>query len=244
MNAPQKRGDQPVSEEDVQRCYIESIDDVPPAALNCIDLHCDFSFKNEDAFRKQTGDWGVAHIVAKHLGHVYRLGGFRAKLKQIDFGRELVELAKTVKHDFHGNVRYISYDQPSTHGSGDESTDVWIRELFRTAGIPGITPKPLNRKRGAGSKKIARILDTVWAWQQGYVHLVRGVGNNDPLVYQIINLGYTTHDDDIDAFSDSFHPSMYMAAPIFMDDENDVPWEQQWRPAYEPIEYDPDEDWI
>jgi hypothetical protein len=244
MNAPQKRTDQPVTEEHVKRCFIESLDEVPPAALNCVDIHADFSFKNEEAFRKQTGDWGVAHVVAKHLGHVYRLGGFRAKLKQVDFGRELVELARMVKNDLKANVRYISFDQPQTHGSGDESTNQWIYEIFRTAGISGITPKPLNRKRGAGSKKIARILDTVWAWQQGYVHLLRGVGNTDPLVYQIVNLGYTTYDDDIDAFSDAFHPSMYMAAPIFMEDENETPWEQQWRPAYQPIGTDfDDEDW-
>ena len=244
MNSPQGREDQPVKKEHVDKLWLDSIDQVPPQAKHAIDIHCDFSFKNATAFMRQSGDWGVAHVVAKHDGHVYRLNGIRAKLTQEAFGDELMKLVAWVKYDLKSHVRYISYDASTTQGSGDQSTDFWIHELFRAhPDLPRATPKSLDRHAGPGVKKVARILSTVWAWQQGFVHLIRGVSFNDPLIYQMCNIGFTEHDDDRDAFADSFHPEMYMASPVFSENE-DVPWETQWKPALQPLADDFDPDWI
>jgi hypothetical protein len=244
MNAPQKREDQPITEEMIRRCWIDSLDEVPAQAFNAIDIHCDFSFKNEEAFRKQTGDWGVAHVIAKHNGHVYRIGGMRGKLRQTDFGDQLMKLVSEVYYAHKSRVRYISFDQPSTHGSGDESTNEWIYSLFRAhPDLPRAAPKPINRKHGAGAKKVGRILDTLWPWSDGFVHLLRGAHGNDELIYQVLNIGTSPYDDDIDAFCDAFHKDMYQAAPLYANDEHEDDWSQVWKPAIMVEgEYDPWDD--
>jgi hypothetical protein len=240
MNTPAKREDQPVTEEHVRKCWMESLDEMPPQALHAVDMHCDFSFKNEEAFKKQTGDYGVIQVVAKYNGHVYRIDGFRGKLRQHEFGNEIVRLVRKVHHELKTKVRYISYDAPTTHGAGDHSTNEWIYGLFRlNPDLPQAAPKALKRSLGSGHKKVGRVLDTAWAWQQGYVHLLRGSRDVDALVYQILNLGSTPHDDDIDAFSDAFHKSMYDAPPVFGSYEEDEAWEKTWTPAVQIEAEDP-----
>ncbi|RLA43997.1 MAG: hypothetical protein DRQ97_11990 [Gammaproteobacteria bacterium] len=241
MNAPQEREDQPIVKKHIDACWIESLDEVPAPAMHHLDIQCDFAFKDGAAFLKQSGDWGVAHVVAKYNGHVYRIGGIRAKMKQEDFGEELMKLVAWVHYDLKARVRYITYDK-GIHGSGDKTMEFWIHELFRThSDLPRATPKPLDRRRGPRAKKVDRILSTVWAWTDGYVHLLRSAAHNDPLVYQALNIGFSSHDDDIDSFSDSFDEALYHASPVFMEGEDD--WGKSWQTAVEPVDPFDDEDW-
>jgi hypothetical protein len=225
MNAPHRRRDMPVKPEHI--LTFSNIGDLPPEAKHAIDLHCDFAFKDWEGFVNQTGDWGVAHVVPKAAGHVYRVNGFRGKLQQDDFGLELVKLVKWVEDFLKARVRYITYDASTTQGAGDQSTDKWLYSLFDRPDIRSVpAPLPIRRQRGPGVKKIARVLETVWAWQQGLVHLWDGAPDNQPLIKQMLALQFTSHDDDRDAFADAFNEKVYQGAPLIFDDRDDS--DEEW----------------
>jgi hypothetical protein len=75
--------------------------------------------------------------------------------------------------------------------------------------LPRFTPYPIRRMKQGNKTKLQRIMDQNWAWQEGYVVLVREADFNDPLIHQMLRQGYTEHDDDADAFADAFHEDLY-----------------------------------
>src|SRR6056297_331974 len=187
---PSARDDAPLTREMIDKLYVETMRDVPKEALHTIDIHCDFSFKDADAYQKQRGDWGVAHVVAKHGGYVYRINGFRGKLPQQEFGDRLVDLMAWVQFELGARVRYITYEQTMGHGSGDESTRLWMNQLFmKNPDLRRATPFPVRRHKQGNKTKLQRIMDTNWAWQEGYVVLVREAPNTYPLCYQMLKQG-------------------------------------------------------
>lgn len=207
---PAGRDDAPITWPIVDRLYIDSITDVPAPAMKTIDIHCDFSFKDAENYRKQQGDVGVAHLCAKEGGYVYRLGGFRGKYMQDQFGEKLMDLIAFVYYGLKSKVRYITYERTTGHGSGDESTRMWLHQLFmRHPDLPRATAYPIARYKQGNKSKLQRIMDTNWAWQEGYVVLCREAENNYQLCYQMVNQGYTLEDDDSDAFADAFHEKLY-----------------------------------
>jgi hypothetical protein len=210
MQKPSAREDAPITQRMIENLYVETISDVPRSALRTIDIHCDFSFKDAKAYKEQRGDWGVAHVCAKEGGYVYRIGGFRGKLMQPDFGKKLIDLMAWVQMELHSRVRYITYEQTTGHGSGDESTRLWLNQLFMAnPEIRRATPFPIKRNTQGNKSKLQRIMDTNWAWQEAYVVLVQEAPNNYQLTYQMLKQGYTKFDDDADAFADAFHEGVY-----------------------------------
>ena len=67
-------------------------------------------------------------------------------------------------------------------------------------------------------------MDTAWAWQEGWVRLCAEAPDNDELVYQISNIGYTKHDDSADAFAAAFDDKMYKVA-VRLEDPDEWSWE-------------------
>jgi phage terminase large subunit-like protein len=232
MNKPHAREDRPITEEHIERLWIESIDDIPSRAFNNVVIACDFAFKREEDALKGKGDWGVAHVGAIYNGYVYRLGGVRAKATQEEFGEMLVGLVEWVKYEFNGKVRKITYELQTGHGSGDESTRMWLSQLFnKHRDLGRIKPWPISRIRGKNRSKWQRIRNTSWAWQEGYVVLCKEAEGNDPLIYQMLNQNVARHDDDADAFADFFHESVYKKSQpgeINFDDEEEM--NERWVP--------------
>ena len=235
MNQPARRDNQPVTQEMVDRAFLPNLQSVPKRALKTIDIHCDFSFKSAEAFIKGSGDWCVAHVCAKDGGYIFRSGGYRGKPTQKGFGEELMKLVAWVYHDLGAKVRYITYDQLTGHGSGDESTRLWLHQLFMAnPDLPRAAAYPIKRQKGAGVKKLQRIMDSNWVWQEGYMVLVEEAPFNDPLIYQVLNQGYTEHDDDIDALCDATHEGLYKrtrAEDLPADVENISPQSRHWTPV-------------
>ena len=115
-----------------------------------------------------------------------------------------------VQHDLGSKVRYITYEQTVGHGSGDESTRLWLNQLFMAnPEIRRATPYPIKRHKQGNKSKLQRIMDTNWAWQEGYVVLVEEADGNYPLTYQMLKQGYSQYDDDADAFADAFNEGVY-----------------------------------
>lgn len=244
MNRPKANEAAPLKAKDIQKLYFTDIEDIPAQAWNCVDLHCDFSFKDIENYEKQRGDYSVAHAVASWQGHVWRFDGLRCKLMQDDFGEELMALVNTIKHTYDARVRFITYDQSATQGQGDKSTDYWIQGLFAKTKLMPAIPKPIRRNLGGNTKKIARVLSTVWAWQEGYVHLLKDAPHTKPLVYQMLNLGHTSFDDDRDAFANAFHDGIYQAGPLGHVDADD---DFDWTPALRVVggdDWEDDEEWL
>jgi hypothetical protein len=207
---PASRDDAPITQEMIDNLYIPSYQDVPRSALHTIDMHCDFAFKDADAYMRQRGDWGVVHVVAKEGGFVYRIGGWRGKVSQEEFGEKIIELMAWVQFELNSRVRYITYEQSMGHGSGDESTALWLNQVFmRHPDVRRSTPLSIRRHKQGNKSKLQRIMDTNWAWQEGYVVLCQDAPNNYPLTYQMKKQGYSQFDDDADAFADAFHESCY-----------------------------------
>jgi len=212
MNQPARREDAPITQDMIDRCWLPNLQAVPARAFKTIDIHCDFAFKDADNYRFQSGDWGVAHVVAKDGGYVYRINGYRGKDTQKKFGEQLIKLVSWVYMTYGTRVRYVTYEQSAGHGSGEESTRMWLHNLMMSyPDLPRFTPYPIKRLAGptASRGKMQRIMNQNWAWQEGYVILIEEAPFNDALVDQILNQGYTQHDDDIDAFADAFHEQLY-----------------------------------
>jgi len=229
-NLPTKREDAPVRQEHIDQLWIESLDDVPKRALrNCVIL-CDFAFKSQENAKKGRGDWGVAHVVAIDDGMVYRLGGIREKMKQKEFGQQLIHLIYWVQEQLNGRVRKLTFELQIGHGE-DDSTRFWLQSILREhKDIPRIVISPINRTKGKQQSKWDRIRDTAWAWQQGNVVLIEEAENNDPLIYQMLNIGNAPHDDDADAFADAFHAKVYKKASREAPDFDEAVDENQWMP--------------
>src|SRR6056297_2812243 len=85
-----------------------------------------------------------------------------------------------------------------------------MNQLFmKNPDLRRATPFPIRRHKQGNKTKLQRIMDTNWAWQEGYVVLVREAPNTYPLCYQMLKQGYSLHDDDADAFADAFHEDIY-----------------------------------
>lgn len=239
QNTPQKREDNPIQEIHIQTALgfpkPHSIAEVPRTGW--VDIHCDFAFKDADAYTKQRGDFTVAHVVVKHEGFVYRVNGYRGKPTQDMFGDELIRLATWAKNELKARVRFLSYDKLTGQGSGDKSTRMWIENLFRMH--PSLRVPHIIEINRAGRNKTNSILGTAWAWQEGWVRLCVEAPYNDPLVYQMQRIGYSPHDDDADAFADSFHPEMYKVSARFAEPD-DEDW--NWTPALVPFDWVDEED--
>lgn len=211
MNDPSGREDAPLSRQDIDECFFDNLDEVPKEAFRTIDIHCDFSFKDAESYSRQRGDFGVMHVVAKHGGHVYRIDGYRGKDTQKAFGQKLAKLVERVWMEHGRKVRYVTYEQTMGHGSGDESTLMWLHQVNQETNfdVPRFRGFPIRRMKQGNKTKLQRILDMNWAWQEGYVHLYSEAPYNDPLVYQMLNQGYSQYDDDADAFADVFTEGIY-----------------------------------
>lgn len=212
QNTPHKRRDNPVKE-----IHVETARGVPDRyslseapKLGWVDIHCDFAFKSAEAYLAQRGDWTVAHVVVKRNGLVWRLNGYRGKPTQDQFEEELIKLATWAKDHWQSRIRFLSYDRLTGQGSGDMSTQRWLQGLFRR--FSGLN-MPSIMEVARTKRKEEYILDTVWAWQNGMIRLCKEAPGNDQLIDQMLNIGYTTHDDDADAFAAAFHPDMYQSAP-------------------------------
>lgn len=213
MNKPASRDDSPVKQSHVDRLWIPNINAVPKRAFLRTDIHCDFAFKSAENYLRQSGDYSVFHVCPKDAGIVYRIHGYRSRDTQEEFGLKLLEAIRWLWDEYHAKVRYITYEQASGAGSGDESLRLWMNQLFATQpDYPRPLPYPIRRNKGANNTrgKLARIMNMNWAWQEGYVQLVEEAPHNQPLIHQVLNQGYTDHDDDADAFADAFHEELYI----------------------------------
>ena len=239
MNQPFKRKDNPIKEVHIEAALGTperwSIAQAPRTGW--VDIHCDFAFKNAEAYMKQSGDFTVAHVVSKLDGYVWRINGYRGKPTQDQFADELLKLAYWARNEWNARVRFLSYDRLTGQGSGDRSTEMWLQNLFRAH--PSLN-MPTVMEITRSKKKEASILGTAWAWQEGWVRLCKEAPYNDPLVYQMSRIGYTAHDDDADAFACSFHKDMYKVAKMVESEESKA-WD--WEPAV--LAYDEeDESWL
>ena len=239
QNTPQKREDNPIQEIHIQTAIGApkpwSIAQAPRTGW--VDLHCDFAFKDAEAYTKQRGDFTVAHVVVKDDGFVWRINGYRGKPTQEMFGDELIRLAYWCRNEMGARIRFLSYDKLTGQGSGDKSTQMWIQNLFRMH--PKLRTPTIMEINRSFKSKTSGILGTAWAWQEGWVRLCVEAPGNDQLVYQMQRIGYSSHDDDADAFADCFHPDMYkVSARIEDTDEDD--W--NWQPAITVVGFDEDDE--
>lgn len=225
QNAPQKREDNPIQPQHIAIARGTpdrwTIDHVPRVGF--VDIHCDFAFKSAEAYLKQAGDWGVAHVTVPNDGKVWRAHGYRGKVPQDEFGQQLIRLAHWAKNALNARVRFLTFDKLTGQGSGDQSTTRWLRNLFLMQpdlNIPTFMPISRNKR------KEQYILDTVWAWQEGWVRLVESAPGVSQLIYQMERIGYSDHDDDADSFANAFHPDIYRStARVEGPDEEGWNWE-------------------
>ena len=229
QNTPQKREDNPIQPHHIEIAVgtpeKHQIEDCP--RLGFVDIHCDFAFKSAEAYLKQKGDWSVMHVTVPYNGFVWRVNGWRGKVTQDMFGESLVKLATWARTDprLRARVRYITYDKLPGSGSGDNSIEKWIRNLFYQHGDLNMpTCLPIARTKA----KVDYILGTAWAWQEGWVRLCEMPGV-DQLVYQMSRVGYSPNDDDADSFANAFHPDVYRTTARVSGPDEDL-WD--WEPAF------------
>lgn len=201
MNQPAQREDAPVKAEHIELARMFSLDEVPMQARRCVDIHCDFAFKNLDSYISAKDDRTVAFACGKYDGHVYAVDGYTGFPTQDEFGDEFIKMMYRL-HDQGFRVRAVTFDKLRGYGSGDDSMGKWLRGLLaKHPDLPIPTIDALERTR----EKWDKILGTAWAWQQGYVHVLEGIPGSDALYYQMQRIYYADHEDEADAFSDAFH---------------------------------------
>lgn len=226
MNQPQKREDNPIKDYHIQRAWLDDFAQIPPQAMHNVVILCDFAFKDEEVYLRGKGDRNVAYVMCQYDGHVYLVDGISDDTLTMDqFGEQLIRLAYFVQNEMHARVHTVTFDQLRGHGSGSKATEKWLYQLFNRhpkLGIPRFLAIPRTKK------KTAKMLETAWAWQEGYVHVLRGVPGTERLMYQMQNIGYTSKDDEADAVSDIFHEELYRSSSLKARERGDG--DRRWTP--------------
>jgi hypothetical protein len=231
-NKPTKRSDRPIKPIHVEAAWIEAAD-VPSKAWMDVTMHMDLAFKSREAFLEQRGDYNVIQIWGHHEGHVYLLWGWRGKVTQDMFGEDWIRALQWVKleksYKPRGRLRLMTYDKPVGSDSG-EGLKNWFLALAAENGhrCPRVIELPRR------TKKTDKMMATAGFWQDGRIHLVRGVPGSDELSRQALMLGsYMPFDDDLDASADVFCEEAYKPPHRTFDDVStaDTDDEFEWEPA-------------
>ena len=213
QNTPAQRADNPIQPHHIERVWC-TLEDVPPAAFGDLFMTMDLAFKDGEAYRLQMGDWTVVQIWAQAAGQIYLVHGWHGRPTQEQFGLEWIRLLEWAMITHQGRIRACSYDKPiGIHATGGGSkalehkspTGKWLWELSNDRGIPCPHLIEINRR----AKKLDRIMGVTGYWQDGRVHMVRGVPGAQELANEMLMLGISSHYDHADAASDIFHPLLY-----------------------------------
>ena len=215
MNRPQNRTDAPVKNQHVERVWFDDDNYVPAEATAYCDIHMDFAFKRIENIKKGKGDNSCAYVKFQHLGHLYFPLGFTGHMTQDEFGARLISMCIQAQQRFNNpRIRILTYDKITGQGSGDDSTKKWLESLF--AGVQGLNIPdcyPIPRKNTKNAKE-QKLLSTAWAWQDGYIHMKRGVEGLAQACEKMLFLDTTDiGDDEADAVSDGFDEYVYTTAP-------------------------------
>jgi len=217
MNQPQHREDNPITKQHIDRCMIQ-LDQVPPQAYNCITIQMDLAIKDGENYIRQSGDATVIQVWGQFDGEVYLLDGFYGRPTQEIFDDQLIMLFKRWRRK--GRIRLISYDRPLGQGNGAKYTQTYIKSVFNKEGLS--YPRILELQRN--KKKAGELMAVTHYWIDGCVHLVQGVPGIPELCYEMMNIGYTKHDDAADAAKDIFHKDIYKVPARKMGGEETRRW--------------------
>lgn len=203
QNMPGSRKDSPLNEELLEQLWI-SPSDVPKSAFNKVSVHMDLAWKNEENYLKQQGDPSAIQIwLHDDDGLVYYWDGWRGReMYDQGFKRQwLVMISGLYMREMDPWI--MTYD--GTIGGEQGVSENYFRDLAHREGIPCPPILQINRR----TKKESRILMAARYWRDRRVRIVRGANEANELLYEMLNIGYSQHDDMADAAADVFHPEIY-----------------------------------
>lgn len=199
---PGAAGDQPLTWELLEE-YIISDSEIPAGIP--VSIHLDTAFKD-----KKSRDSGDENVIAvwghiKRTGRVIFLEARHSNRWTIDeFVNKFLSVLMRYKRR-HQILAVTDERQIGGHSKGS----LWKQRLRQACHDAGIRlPRFIEISR-AGKKKSGRIMDAAGYWADGYVLLRRQAPGLNALMWQMVRIDVSPHDDIADACSDVFHPEIY-----------------------------------
>lgn len=226
QNMPGSRKDSPITQELIDQLWI-SPHDVPKEAFNKVTVHMDLAWKNEENYVKARGDRSSIQVwLHGDDGTVYYWDGWRGREKMDQgFKQQWVTMLQGL-YLREMDPWIMTYDQ--TVGGEAGASENWFRTTAAEKGFFCPPILQINRK----TRKTDRILMAARYWRDRRVRLVRGAGDVDELVYEMLNINYSRHDDMADAAADVFHPEIYRPGAVNPGKGTDqMRPEEVWKPA-------------
>ena len=236
QNEPAKRKDNPIQPDHIERWWFGNLDEVPAGAFNRLTLQMDTAWKSEKAYLAQSGDWNVIQLWAHHKGHVYLIDQWHGRVTQQLFGQQLVRILQNCQKQYGRLPQVMTYDKP-VGGQGTSNRD-WFISVCHEAGLPCPAIEEISR---SGINKLGSILAIAGHIQNGMVHVLRSLQGARELAREATHVGFSKHDDHMDALKDVFHDKVYIPQRRSKQSANErkiIPFEslfhQQDDPAFEP----------
>jgi len=201
QNRPSDRADRMLDQFQIEQTWT---DKAPSGCFQDLTIHMDIAWKSGESYMKQRGDYNVIQVWGHDQGQVYLVWGRYGKWTQEEFGDNYADALRWIAAMRGRRARIATLDK--TMGGTAGSVTKYLQSVCAQKGL--ISPPVLELNRG-GTKKLDRILAASAFWADGRVHLVRGVQGAKELADQMLNIGYSRHDDMADCAADVFSDEVY-----------------------------------
>ena len=171
-------------------------------------LNLDTAFKYEDQVNR--GDYNV--IVDWALDSRYGIAHFMNGFRNNEWNsKEFMDALITYLKQLHGEGQWplMITDERAAGGQKEQAFEQFLLGECRANGLPSPNYLPLKRSGQRTQKDENRVRTAVYAWLSGKVRLVEGANEVQALVYEMLHIGTSAHDDMRDAAADVFNPLVY-----------------------------------
>lgn len=203
MNDPGEGGHQPLTREIIDSCKVAAKD--VPRNLR-ISIHIDRAFK--DLKTRGRGDYNAIQVwghARDGSGEIYYLRGYRNnEWTDEEFYKALmIELQTLEKARMWPFYMTDEHETGGAKGSVESAIKAWCRRY----GLP--TPRFKYVSRG-GKSKGSRHRAAATFWRMGKVRLVDDAPELEHLIYEMLNIESSRHDDMADCAADVFDDEVYV----------------------------------
>jgi hypothetical protein len=216
MNDPASGEHMELSGEQIDEMWIAKAD--LPSNLRYT-MHIDVAFKTEET--KGSGDESVIEVWAhdaRGTGDVYYIEGYGSDSWRVeDFTTRFINLLKKYRSALNPIIAYT--DEKEALGR----SGTWRAYLRGACEGDGVRLPRVVECQRQGRNKLQRIREALAFWVDGHVKLVKDAPGVEFLIYQALRVGYSRHDDWVDAMADVFHQEIYKPFLLGRYDKSPLP---------------------
>ncbi len=206
LNEPSAVSYMPLKQEHIDQMWVQR--SVVPLA-DCVHvINLDTAFKYEDQVAR--GDYNVIlhWALDSRFGVAHYMNGFRNnEWNSKQFMDALIAYLKVLHNS--NQWPMVITDERAAGGQKEQAFEQFLLGECRANNLPSPNYLPLKRSGQRTQKDENRVRTAVYAWLSGKVRLVEGASEVASLVYEMLHIGTSAHDDMRDAAADVFNPLVY-----------------------------------